>query len=297
LLAEVTDDLEDQRAEVRVYLEQAGFQVLPKDLYPRDEAAFRAAAEADLKRSALFVQLLSELPGKKLAGSSKTVVACQHECANGLAIPRIQWRAREIDPKVVAAKNPEHGALLGGPDVLALGLEVFKAHVVQRVQELTRPPKAASAPPVAAPPGPLVFVNAEQADLQRAEEVARVLGHLGAWVDLPLRSPNVTPSRVRADLDRKLKDCQAFVLIYGQSPSTWVSQQLRRSRKVFIQKPLVVHFHGGLIDRPTGVAASDVLDKTYRGAGVEPIFFVWESGARRSPRTGPTRTWSDVDLN
>src|SRR5262249_6486863 len=78
-LAEVTDDLDDQREEVRRYLLQAGLAVVPEGIYPRDPAAFRAAAEGDLARARLFVQHLSGLPGKRLPGESQSIVGLQHE--------------------------------------------------------------------------------------------------------------------------------------------------------------------------------------------------------------------------
>lgn len=41
---------------------------------------------------------------------------------------------------------------------------------------------------------------------------------------------------------------------------------------------VVVHFHGGLVDREAGMAAAEVLDPIYRQTGSAPIFFIWESG-------------------
>jgi hypothetical protein len=64
-LADVTDDLDLRRNEVRDYLEQAGFKVLPESWRPYDDlAAFEAAVDRDLAQCTLFAQLLSEVPGK-----------------------------------------------------------------------------------------------------------------------------------------------------------------------------------------------------------------------------------------
>jgi hypothetical protein len=57
-LAEVTDDLEHQRLEVRRYLEQQCVLVLPEASLPLGRAEFEAALDADLARSRVFVQLL-----------------------------------------------------------------------------------------------------------------------------------------------------------------------------------------------------------------------------------------------
>lgn len=41
---------------------------------------------------------------------------------------------------------------------------------------------------------------------------------------------------------------------------------------------LLVHFHGGLIDRASGVAAAEELKLLYELAGAYPLFFIWELG-------------------
>src|SRR6266700_3954956 len=42
--------------------------------------------------------------------------------------------------------------------------------------------------------------------------------------------------------------------------------------------PVVLHFHGGLINKADGLAAANVLKPIYQGAGAYPVFFIWESG-------------------
>jgi hypothetical protein len=41
---------------------------------------------------------------------------------------------------------------------------------------------------------------------------------------------------------------------------------------------IVVHFHGGLIDKLAGIDGANILTPIYQKAGAYPIFFVWESG-------------------
>ena len=41
---------------------------------------------------------------------------------------------------------------------------------------------------------------------------------------------------------------------------------------------VILHFHGGLVDRAKGLEGAARLDAAYRRAGAEPVFFVWESG-------------------
>tara|TARA_R110001583_G_scaffold119228_1_gene270590 strand:- start:2797 stop:4245 length:1449 start_codon:yes stop_codon:yes gene_type:complete len=43
-------------------------------------------------------------------------------------------------------------------------------------------------------------------------------------------------------------------------------------------KPLVIHFHGGLVNRKNGITIADNLYPKYEDAGGVPLFFVWQTG-------------------
>jgi hypothetical protein len=224
-LAEVTDDLDDQREEVRRYLLQAGLAVVPEGIYPRDPAAFRTAAESDLARAMLFVQLLSGLAGKRLPGAPQTIVGLQHECALTRGVPVVQWHSRGLDLASVA--HPDHRARLDGPSVIVVDLQEFKRLVVQRVAELTAP--KAAAPKADQDADTLVFVNAEEADLDLAKRIGGVLFRRGIGYVLPNRSRR--PAEVRKSLDTYLLNCDGLVLVHGTNPD-WVFEQVIRFRKV-----------------------------------------------------------------
>ena len=224
-LAEVTDDLDDQREEVRRYLLQAGLAVVPEGVYPRDEAALRAAAEGDLTRAKFFVQLLSGLAGKRPPGASQTIVGLQHECAVGRGVPILQWHARGLDLAGVA--HPDHRARLEGPSVIVADLQEFKSLVVQKVRELTVPKPAA--PRADRDADTLVFVNAEEADLNLAKRIGGLLLRRGVGYVLPNRSRR--PAEARKALDTYLLNCDGLVLVHGTNPD-WVFEQVIRFRKV-----------------------------------------------------------------
>jgi hypothetical protein len=67
-----------------------------------------------------------------------------------------------------------------------------------------------------------------------------------------------------------------FDTAHGTSKETLdkIFNELRQSQA----KRVVVHFHGGLVDREAGIAGAEMLDKVYRQTDSAPIFFVWESG-------------------
>ena len=69
-----------------------------------------------------------------------------------------------------------------------MGLEEFKAHVVQQLEILLKPtPPETLFPAATADPGKYVFVNADQSDLKLAEVLWLTLAELGAWVKIPSR--------------------------------------------------------------------------------------------------------------
>jgi hypothetical protein len=117
-LAEVTDDLEPRREAVRRYLLQLGFEVLPAGEYPRADArAFEQAVSGDLARSRLFVQLLSEVVGRKPPIAPRGFPARQYELACAAKIPVLQWRARELAVETV--DDADQRALLQGGEAFA----------------------------------------------------------------------------------------------------------------------------------------------------------------------------------
>ena len=118
-LARGTDDVDDQYLEVREYLLQQGFRIVPQGDYPQEEASYVEAANKDLADARMFVQLLGSLPGRKLAGSVRRHVGAQYDQAKASGCPILRWRSRTLLPEKV--ENPEQAARLAEPDVLALG--------------------------------------------------------------------------------------------------------------------------------------------------------------------------------
>lgn len=225
-LAEVTDDLEDLRDDVRRYLDQAGYRILPRSLYPNDPDGFASAVRSDLGDSSLFVQLLSAVPGRKLDGTSRRRVAVQHELARECSTPSgeplavLQWHARGLDPRGVA--DAVHRALLEGPGVMATDIEEFKAAVVRRL-ERPRDPRPER-------PDLLVFVNWADNDLPLAACVKRELDLRSISYIEPM--PVGKPETIRKDLEQNLTECDTLILIFGESDPLWVKSQLLLSRKM-----------------------------------------------------------------
>src|ERR1041384_2160127 len=52
----------------------------------------------------------------------------------------------------------------------------------------------------------------------------------------------------------------------------------------------VIHIHGGLVNKSSGLAGAQRLDAYYRAAGTLPLFFVWESGPWETVRNN----WKEI---
>jgi hypothetical protein len=75
-------------------------------------------------------------------------------------------------------------------------------------------------------------------------------------------------------------DSHAIVLSAGKFDGTSRDElhELFKAATAQRTKQVVVHFHGGLIDKQSGLAAARKLKPIYEEAGAFPIFFIWESG-------------------
>jgi hypothetical protein len=231
-LAEVTDDQDDQRQDLDSYARQAGLNVLPATCYPREDvAAFRQRMEADLRQSKLFVQLLSDIPGKKPAGWPSRLPVVQYEQAKSVGLPILQWRSRDLDLEKVKASSPEHYNLVTGAEVITCGIEEFKSAVIAHATRATKP--------IALKPqgtNILVFVNYDSLDRPLAQQVCRVLEEEGIGYSMPLLDENTKPADVREDLELNLATCDGLIMVYGNTPVTWVRRQLAQGRKILSQR-------------------------------------------------------------
>ncbi len=163
-LAEVTDDLESYRNEVKVFLEQQRKQrkdivilILPTQDYDVSSEEWTK----DLKQSDLFLQLLSHLPGKK------DLVKTQYDCADTAGIPILQWRSPRL--KLSEVQNEAHRQLLKGETVKTMELADFQDEILNQLF----PPKSPTASKLTA--GALVMVNTTQEDVKLLGEIKRFL--------------------------------------------------------------------------------------------------------------------------
>lgn len=228
-LAEVTEDLEPQRDEVRRYLEQQHIRVLPgQTFFSRATAeAFTGEVDRDLAECALFVQLLSGVAGRRPPDAQRTFVQLQLDRARAGSKPVMQWRPVSLDVNSIA--DAEHAALIRGATVLAVGLEEFKMEILSRLRAAAEAPTGR-----AIDGGRLVFVNAEPHDLPFARDLGRFIKTVGLASVLPLSAGD--PAELRKDLEQNLLECDKLMIVYGATTPGWVREQLRYARKVISRR-------------------------------------------------------------
>lgn len=67
-------------------------------------------------------------------------------------------------------------------------------------------------------------------------------------------------------------------ILHADSPRSKIDQMLSDALSVHSARPIVIHFHGGLVSYDTGIGTAKRLLPYYEDAGGFPVFFVWESG-------------------
>jgi hypothetical protein len=230
-LADATDDLEEVRDGVEQYLRQFRVRVLTAAEFPPEAAGHQAALREILRPGVVFVQLLSRAAGRKLGG--ERLIQVQYQVARELGRRTLQWR----DPTLLQfdqVSDPAHRALL--EFAAAVGIEEFKNSVLRAAR--------ADAEAVAMPKQDLsqaVFINCASEDRDLAaplvDAVRESKGLLGLHgVDCIFAVDTGQPSAIRSDLELKLQQCGAMILVYGGASADWVKEQVRQIRKTVLKR-------------------------------------------------------------
>ncbi len=217
-LAEVSDDLITKRNEVKRYLEQAGFRVVPDILDFCEPEAFQQEVDKILRDCKIFVQLLSDLPGRKhLEWSS--YIALQYKCALKAHKPILQWRSPLLNLDDIP--DEEHWNLLDGS--IAVSLEEFKEKVVERAKF------EADVKP--AQQGAFVFINAHSKDYSLAEEVRGVMKKNSVGWALPGKQTDVFK-----ELEQYVLYCDGVIIVYGNANVHWARTQVIRCNNMMYRR-------------------------------------------------------------
>ena len=242
LLAQVTDDLEEEREQVRRYLQQYGVTVLPEHTYPQGGDEFKTAFTADLARSDLFVQLLSPTLGKTPPDLPEGYTRFQSEAASKRNMEILQWRQPEIN--IDAITNTDYRAVLSAETVIATGFESFKAEILRR----SRLPDSNNKKPLSS----RVFIDVATDDLNIAKTLQKELSRYQIPTDLPTFEGSA--KELREDLENNMIECDSIILIYSKSTQCWLSGQKKQYNKIVssrLTEPRIFAVYiGSPIDKP-----------------------------------------------
>lgn len=223
LLADVTEDLEPKRNEIKQALQAEKFLVLPNgDYVGLSVAEFDHAYSKDLERSELFVQLLSPTAGRKGKGFAAPLPQLQFQRAHGANKPILQWC--EQLPAADQITDAKHARLFETEFLRVTNLNNFKTEIIERLHaEKAKRDKAitASAPSSQAKPGKrFLFVDdlASTEDLRKALRAA-IKQHQYEIRAIPAEAPLGNNG---IDIKEYLRPCLAGITIYTD-PSKYVT--------------------------------------------------------------------------
>jgi hypothetical protein len=169
----------------------------------------------------------------------------------------LQWRTPEVEPERIA--NPTYRELVGRHTVQTGGIEQFKQEILRALQRQPLPssfPPSSEREPTELASGTTrdidgtdlcIYVNADQVDSAIASQVSDTLTDRGVTAFLsPEPEPGQPPEKMRSAQQALLEECSGVVLVYGQTPATWLQAQFNLTRKVIAPRKRGVW--GALLD-------------------------------------------------
>lgn len=240
-LAQVTDDLDEKREEIKRYLKDSGYKILPEDNWYAKESfnELREDIKQNLNQSSLYVQLLSNLPGKKILNTENTLVKFQFEMAQTSGKKMLIWRPSNFNTEDVT--SPEHKKILESEYVRTGIFEEFKAAITTALQ-----PAPAPLPPA---PGnsKFLYICTDEIDKDYCENtILKIIDERNQEIEtnniqknkidcfFPLENASSPDSRKYNDDSFLISDAALFV--YCNSDPSTVLNQINYCRKINIRR-------------------------------------------------------------
>jgi hypothetical protein len=233
LLAEVSEDLEPLRDDIRRYLKDEGIGVLPTGNYPSTRQEFEQAFLTDLSKCTAFVQLLGPQSGDRPLDAPDGFGWLQFELAKrelakrGLPDRVLQWRSPKLNLSEVAL--PLQQRLLELETVQARPILDFKASIVRAAR---KPPAEKKKLPGTEP---VFFINCAAADVAQAEAIREAIReNFGDKVrsELSVGKADEKAGELHERLKGYVIECDGMLVVYGATNPEWVDSQLREYQKI-----------------------------------------------------------------
>jgi len=225
-LAEGTQDLDNERAALAMYIEKLGYRVLPAKLYPRGAQEFAEMLNRDLGEAKLFVQLLGQFGTRRTEDFPEGYEGLQLDRAKAANVPVLRAYARDtVDFDKI--KSEDHRGVLEASDVMALDLEEFKAAIKEKLTELALREAKPAAPDMGDKP---ILIHVMGDDLTSAFKIRDRLEAQGLTYEIVQEDESLEEFA-------KIRDYAGLVLVYGeQSSGKWIKQRMRTFMDIRLSK-------------------------------------------------------------
>jgi hypothetical protein len=214
LIAQSTDGLEDEAADLRAYLSKFGdgLEILPYGPYPQGGAEFKAAYLLDLDRADLVVSLLDRRAGRCPPDLPEGYSMFQLNAAREHNVAMMQWRDPRIDLNEIS--NTEYREVLVGSTVTACGFNEFK----EAVRKAALTPVAKDRPKN----GAIVYVHASPNDMEMALRIGENCGKYKLFCHLPQFEQKTINTRA---VRERLSTSNAVLFLYCNADIGWAQRE------------------------------------------------------------------------
>ena len=248
-LAEVADDLQKQRTEVKNFLEQHNINVIPREMYyfPNSSDSLMNQIDNDLKKCDLYIQMFNETSPQRPPGMSTPELQYERAIKNN-QIPILTWHDRSLDINQV--QNDSLLNIIKSSNIMVTLLADFKDAIIKKLTDLTDIVQKNDIKHKQMSDN-YVFINTSQdpEDICLANKIFDLLKNNGVYPSLPILE-NIKASAKRRDLEDNLKTCDAVIVLYGQSELSWVREQLNQCKKIIRKRKKNPFKIIGIYDQP-----------------------------------------------
>jgi hypothetical protein len=268
-LAECSYDRREFREALEADLHLQGYQVLPDQPLPRDEAEYVTEVTRLLQRCKLSIHLVGSGMGAAPDGpSQKSVVVLQNELAvqrsksNGLK--RVIWlpegtRSGHTEQQRFIDALQQDAQAQFGADLVTADSESFKGAVRAALQSLEKPEPARTERNGYSTGTMLLYLICDERDRQATIPLRKFLRGAGFDVKIPLfEGDAATVRQANQDL---LTQCDAVLTFYGAGGEAWkrtVDNDLKRMKAYRGEKPVPPAFV--FLAEPATADKNDLID-------------------------------------